>query len=73
VLASVAGEVVAVAVDHRQAGAHEAGEIDGGDASLVGAGRSPIAHIPWGWVGTAALTAPHDARSARLKLREHVV
>jgi hypothetical protein len=33
VLAPVAGEVAVVAVDHRQAGAHEAGEVEGGDAS----------------------------------------
>ena len=32
VFAAVAGEVSVVAVDHVQAGAHVAGEIEGGDA-----------------------------------------
>jgi hypothetical protein len=32
VLASVAGEVAVVPVDHREAGAHVAGEVEAGDA-----------------------------------------
>ena len=39
--APVAREVAIVTVDHRQAGAHVAGEIEGGDAgSLSGAAHS---------------------------------
>jgi len=36
--ASVAGEVAVVAVDHGQAGAHVAGEVEGGDAGTQGEG-----------------------------------
>jgi len=32
VLATVAGEVAIVPVDHREAGSHVAGEVEGGDA-----------------------------------------
>src|SRR5207249_10477350 len=34
VLASVAGEMAVVAVDHGQAGSHVAGEVEGGDAEI---------------------------------------
>jgi hypothetical protein len=35
VFAAVAGEVAVVAVDHAQARAHAAGELEGGDAALL--------------------------------------
>ena len=38
-LASVPGEVAVVAVDHGQAGAHVAGQIEGGDADTIPLGR----------------------------------
>ena len=45
VLASVAGEVAVVAVDHGQAGAHVAGELEGGDAGTQGEGRECVPEI----------------------------
>ena len=39
VLATVTGEVAVVAVDHRQARAHVAGEFEGGDAGTESEGR----------------------------------
>ena len=44
-LASVAGEVAVVAVDHGQAGAHVAGELEGGDAGTQGEGREGVSEI----------------------------
>ena len=44
-VASVAGEVAVVAVDHRQAGAHVAGEIEGRDAGTEREGREGVAQI----------------------------
>src|SRR5215204_266062 len=41
--ASVAGEVAVVAVDHGQAGAHVAGEVEGGDAGT----ERKIAKASW--------------------------
>src|SRR5207247_8037577 len=43
VFATVAGEVAVVAVDYRQAGAHEAGEGPGGEPCTQGDGRGRIA------------------------------
>jgi hypothetical protein len=45
VLASVAGEVAVVAVNHRQAGAHVAGELEGGDAGTQGEGGEGVSEI----------------------------
>ena len=45
VLAAVAGEVPVVAVDHGQAGAHVAGELEGRDAGTKGEGREGVAQI----------------------------
>jgi hypothetical protein len=45
VVAAVAGEVAVVAVDHRQAGAHVAGEVEGGDAGTKGEGGEGVAQI----------------------------
>jgi hypothetical protein len=45
VFASVAGEVAVVAVDHRQAGAHAAGEVEGGDAGTEGDGGEGVSEI----------------------------
>ena len=45
VLASVAGEVAVVAVDHGQAGAHVAGEVEGGDAGTEREGREGVPQI----------------------------
>jgi hypothetical protein len=44
-LASVARQVAVVAVDHRQAGAHVAGEIEGGDAGTERKGREGMPEI----------------------------
>ncbi|HEX2345642.1 MAG TPA: hypothetical protein VHI12_03575, partial [Gaiellaceae bacterium] len=44
-LASVASEVAVVAIDHGQAGAHVAGELEGGDASTQGKGREGVPEI----------------------------
>ena len=44
-LASVAGEVAIVAVDHRQAGAHEPGEVENGNAGPKGEGRISVAQV----------------------------
>ena len=44
-LASVAGEVAVVAVDHRQAGAHIAGEVEGGDTGMEREGREGVPEI----------------------------
>ena len=44
-LATVAGEVAVVAVDHREAGAHIAGEIEGGDAGTQGEGSEGVPEI----------------------------
>ena len=45
VFSAVAGEVAVVAVDHGQAGAHVAGELEGGDASTQGKGREGVPEI----------------------------
>jgi hypothetical protein len=45
VLASVAGEVAVVAVDHGQAGTHVAGEVEGGDAGTEHEGREGVTQI----------------------------
>ena len=45
VLASVACEVAVVAVDHGQAGAHVAGEVEGGDAGTEREGREGVSEI----------------------------
>ncbi len=45
VLASVAGEVAVMAVDHGQAGAHVAGEVEGGDAGTEREGREGVPEI----------------------------
>jgi uncharacterized protein YcfJ len=45
VLAAVAGEVAVVAVDHGQAVAHVAGELEGGDAGTQGEGRKGVSEI----------------------------
>jgi hypothetical protein len=44
-LASVAGEVAVVAVDHDQAGAHVAGEVEGRDAGTQREGREGVSEI----------------------------
>src|SRR5438093_11554881 len=44
-LASVAGEVAVVAVDHGQAGAHVVGEVEGGDAGAECEGRGGMSEI----------------------------
>jgi hypothetical protein len=44
-LASVAGEVTVMSVDHRQAGAHVAGEVEGGDAGTECEGREGVSEI----------------------------
>src|SRR5919201_4567001 len=44
-LASVAGEVAVVAVDHGQAGAHVAREVEGGDAGTKREGGEGVAEI----------------------------
>ncbi|MGH3085043.1 MAG: hypothetical protein ACRDNP_13530 [Gaiellaceae bacterium] len=44
-LASVAGEVAVVAVDHGQAGAHVAGQLEGGDAGTQGESRERVPEI----------------------------
>ena len=49
VLAAIFGEVRVVAVDHREAGAHVAGEVEGGDAGSErerGEGVSEIVYAP---------------------------
>jgi hypothetical protein len=43
--ASVAREVAVMAVDHGQAGAHVAGEVEGGDASTECEGRKGVSEI----------------------------
>jgi hypothetical protein len=45
VFAPVAGEVALVAVDHGQAGAHVARELEGGDAGTQGEGREGVTKI----------------------------
>src|SRR5262245_6939801 len=45
VFASVAREVVVVAVDHGQAGAHVAGEVEGGDAGTEREGGEGVSEI----------------------------
>jgi hypothetical protein len=45
VLAPVAGEVAVVAVDHGQAGAHVAGEVEGGDAGTEREGGEGVSEI----------------------------
>jgi hypothetical protein len=45
VVAAVAGQMAVVAVDHRQAGAHVAGEVEGGDAGTKGEGGEGVAQI----------------------------
>jgi hypothetical protein len=45
VSAAVAGEVAVVAVDHRQAGAHVARELEGGEAGTEGEGREGVSEI----------------------------
>ena len=42
---SVAGEVAVVAVDHGQAGAHVAGELEGGDAGTEREGGEGVSEI----------------------------
>ena len=44
-LASVAGEVTVVAVDHRQAGAHISGQVEGRDAGTESKGRKGVPKI----------------------------
>ena len=44
-LTAVAGEVAVVAVDHGQAGAHVAGELEGGDAGTQGERRERVPEI----------------------------
>ena len=44
-LAAVFGEVAVVAVDHCQAGAHVAGEVEGGDAGTKRECRQGVAEI----------------------------
>jgi hypothetical protein len=44
-LAPVAGEVAVVAADHRQAGAHVAGEVEGGDAGTEREGGEGVSEI----------------------------
>ena len=44
-VASVAGEMSVVPVDHGQAGAHVAGEVEGGDAGTEREGREGMAEI----------------------------
>jgi hypothetical protein len=43
--AAVAGEMAVMAVDHRQAGAHVAGQIEGGDAGTEREGREGVPQI----------------------------
>jgi hypothetical protein len=45
VLATVAREVAVVAVDHGQARAHVAGEVEGGDTGTQGEGREGVPEI----------------------------
>jgi SacI restriction endonuclease len=45
VLAPVASEVAVVAIDHRQACSHVAGEVEGGDAGTEGEGRERVPEI----------------------------
>ena len=45
VVSSVAGEMAVVAVDHGQAGAHVAGELECGDSGTEGEGRESMAEI----------------------------
>src|SRR5206468_8775213 len=45
VLASVAGEVAVVAVDHRQAGAHVTGKVEGRDSGTEREGREGVPEI----------------------------
>src|SRR4029450_3718537 len=45
VLAAVAGQVAVVAVDHGQAGAHVAGELEGGESGTEGEGRERVSEI----------------------------
>jgi len=45
VLATVAGEVAVMAIDHGQARAHVAGELEGGDAGTQGEGRERVPEI----------------------------
>jgi hypothetical protein len=45
VFASVACEVAVVPVDHGQAGAHVAGEVEGGDAGTECEGREGVSEI----------------------------
>ena len=44
-VAAVAGEMAIVAVDHRQAGAQLAGEVEGGDPCTKSEGREGVAQI----------------------------
>jgi hypothetical protein len=45
VLAAVAGEVAVMAIDHRQAGAHVAGEVEGRDAGTEREGGEGVAEV----------------------------
>ena len=44
-LATVAGEVAVMAIDHGQARAHVAGELEGGDAGTQGESREGVSEI----------------------------
>jgi len=48
VRSTVAGEVTVVLVDHREAGAHEAGEIEDRDAGAEREGRVGVAKVVGG-------------------------
>jgi hypothetical protein len=54
VLAPVAGEVAVVAVDHGQAGAHAAREVEGGDAGTEREGGEGVSEIDGTWLRVAA-------------------
>ena len=45
VFAAIAGEVAVVAIDHRDAGAHEAGDGEHGDAGSQREGRVGVARV----------------------------
>jgi hypothetical protein len=55
VFAAVAGQVAVVAVYHRQAGAHVAGQIEGGNTGTKSEGRKRVAQI----VNPAQRLDPH--------------
>src|SRR5947208_16250915 len=66
--AAVAGEVAVVAVDHGQAGAHVAGEVEGRDAGTEREGREGVPEIvdPSQWVDARGLLCGPPSEGAEV-------